>query len=203
MALEQRITDLITPSLNDLGYYLVRIKILTGKSIKLQIMIERMDEMAISIKDCTRVSRHLSALFDVEDIIDDRYNLEVSSPGLDRPLVKPEDFTRFLGLVAQLRLKNVILNEKQLETKKIEGRITARDNDEITITIEPPKKKKNIAPPPYVLVIHWENIDAAKLAFNDELIKLAENGTLPGSKQPSDPLQNPNEVEEEEETDQC
>ena len=103
MELTRRIADLIEPTLNDMGFVLVRVMLTGGHVPTLQIMAERPDG-TMNIDDCTELSRALSAYLDVEDPIEGEYNLEVSSPGIDRPLVRLADFSRFAGLEARVEL---------------------------------------------------------------------------------------------------
>jgi ribosome maturation factor RimP len=99
---EARIVALIEPTVEGLGYALVRVRISGGRRPVLQVMAERRADGQMSVDDCTSLSRALSALLDVEDPIGSEYLLEVSSPGIDRPLVKAADFRRFAGQVARL-----------------------------------------------------------------------------------------------------
>lgn len=98
MALIDKINDIITPAVKRNGCDIVRTAIhSSGKTTRLQIMIERLDGQYVTINDCEMVSKDVSAILDVEDIIQHKYILEVSSPGLDRPLVKPLDYQKFVG----------------------------------------------------------------------------------------------------------
>jgi ribosome maturation factor RimP len=96
---------LVAPSLAATGFEVVRVQLLGQYSPVLQIMIERTDRRAISVDDCADVSRTVSALLDVEDVIPGSYTLEVSSPGIDRPLTRPEHFVRFAGFEAKLETR--------------------------------------------------------------------------------------------------
>ncbi len=99
------IERLIAPALEAMGYELVRV-ILSGRHAPtLQVMTERRDGRAMGVDDCAEISRALSALLDVEDPIAGSYTLEVSSPGLDRPLVKAADFERFKGRTARVEVR--------------------------------------------------------------------------------------------------
>jgi ribosome maturation factor RimP len=98
------IERLITPSLEALGYRLVRVLFTSGRGTTLQVMAERHDDDPMSVDDCARISRSVSALFDVADPIAGAYRLEVSSPGVDRPLVAPADYERFSGREARVEL---------------------------------------------------------------------------------------------------
>src|SRR3990170_1409421 len=94
----QRIEGLIEPALTAMGYDLVRVAVQGGESRKtLQIMAERRDGAGMTVDDCADISRTISAVLDVEDPIAGAYTLEVSSPGIDRPLPRSKDYERFLG----------------------------------------------------------------------------------------------------------
>src|SRR5690349_5623875 len=94
---EQHIEKIITPALSDKGFDVVRIQLQGTKRKTLQLMIDHIDGAQITIDDCKTVSHLVSALLDVDDPIHESYILEVSSPGLDRPLVRKTDFDRFSG----------------------------------------------------------------------------------------------------------
>lgn len=109
MTLDQRIADLIAPALEDMGFGLVRARLMGGDARRtLQIMIDRLDERGLSVEDCADASRALSALLDVEDPITEAYTLEVSSPGIDRPLTRLRDFERFAGHEAKIELAELL-----------------------------------------------------------------------------------------------
>jgi ribosome maturation factor RimP len=98
------IARLIEPSLEGMGYRLVRTAITGGRGTTLQVMAERRDEAAMTVEDCALISHSVSALLDVADPIAGAYRLEVSSPGIDRPLVRAEDYDRFRGCEAKIEL---------------------------------------------------------------------------------------------------
>ena len=104
---ESRISQIIEGAVTDLGYHLVRVQFSGAKSgrAQLQIMAEPVEQREMTVEDCETVSRHVAALLDVEDPIGDAYVLEVSSPGLDRPLTRIEDFERFNGELAKITLR--------------------------------------------------------------------------------------------------
>lgn len=103
MELAEKITQMIEPSLAAMGYALVQVKLLDGSRRKaLQIMAERSDRTPMGFDDCVEISRTVGALMEVEDPIATAYDLEVSSPGLDRPLTKIADFERFKGEGARI-----------------------------------------------------------------------------------------------------
>jgi ribosome maturation factor RimP len=98
------IERLIEPSLDALGYRIVQVVLTSSRGATLQVMAERLDDVPMSLDDCTLISHSVSALLDVADPIAGPYRLEVSSPGVDRPLVKPADYDRFLGREAKIEL---------------------------------------------------------------------------------------------------
>lgn len=139
-----------------MGYNLVQVRLFEGGRRTLQIMAERIDDKAMTVDDCADISRNVSALLDVEDPIKGAYNLEVSSPGLDRPLVKLEDFTRFNGYEVKLETKL-----PQNDRKRFKGRIAGVDGNDITVTLNEGVK----------VVIPFDMVRSAKLLITDELLK--------------------------------
>lgn len=131
MTVTERIEQLITPNLDALGYSIICIQLLGSKRQVLRIMIENKDTSAISIDDCVRVSREVSALLDVEDPIQSAYNLEISSAGLDRPLIKLEDFERFAGNAIKLETHTLVQGRKRFK-----GMLDRVDGTTIYITME-------------------------------------------------------------------
>ena len=99
------IAKMIEPSLTAMGYRVVRVMLVGGRRVTLQIMAERVDDAPLTLDDCTRISQSVSTLLDVDDPIPCAYTLEVSSPGIDRPLVRPEDYDRFSGFEAKIELR--------------------------------------------------------------------------------------------------
>tara|TARA_B110000977_G_scaffold191933_1_gene264743 strand:+ start:29 stop:523 length:495 start_codon:yes stop_codon:yes gene_type:complete len=104
---ETKVSQIIESAVTELGFRLVRIQFSGGKAGRnqLQIMAEPVEDREMAIEDCKLLSRHISALLDVEDPISAAYLLEISSPGIDRPLTCPEDFVRFSGELARIRLR--------------------------------------------------------------------------------------------------
>lgn len=100
--IEQKILALIEGSLSVMGYALVRVRVSGDQRRTLQIMLERVDGAQITVEDCTEASYQISAVMDVHDPIAEAYRLEVSSPGIDRPLTRAEDFTRYAGFETKL-----------------------------------------------------------------------------------------------------
>jgi ribosome maturation factor RimP len=150
-----RIETLIAPSLEAMGYRLVRVAVTGGRSTPvLQVMAERMDERPMGVDDCTEVTHTVSALLDVADPIEHTYLLEVSSPGIDRPLVRREDYERFQGHEAKLEL-----------TAPIEGRRRFRGK---LLGIEADRVRLNLGAE--VVELPLAGIQRAKLVLTDELL---------------------------------
>ena len=108
------IIEFLKKPIEDLEYVLVEVNILGSKNPTLQIMIERKDRNNISLKDCENVSRTLSTLIDVEDVISDQYTLEISSPGVERKLNNLQDYERFTGKDALVQLRVPINDIKRI-----------------------------------------------------------------------------------------
>jgi ribosome maturation factor RimP len=151
------ITALIEPEAKALGFSLVRVKMIGGKSDPtLQVMAERPDTRQLGIADCEALSRRISELFDVADPIEEAYRLEVSSPGIDRPLTRPTDFVDWTGFDVRVRLLEEINGRKQLD-----GRILGLEDGTITVALS--KGGEFIFP--------YSAIASAKLLLTDALIK--------------------------------
>jgi ribosome maturation factor RimP len=149
-----KIEAMIAPSLEAMGYRVVRITITGGRRATLQIMAERADDQAMRVEDCTEISRMVSALLDVADPIAGAYLLEVSSPGIDRPLVRREDFARFAGFEAKVEL-NVPVDGR----KRFRGRLLGVDGDQLRLLVDAAPVALPIAA-----------VTRAKLVLTDELL---------------------------------
>lgn len=108
-----RIAQAIEPPLSAMGYRLVRVVITSGRRATLQVMAERLDDQPMTVEDCALISRSVSPLLDVADPIAGAYMLEISSPGIDRPLVRAEDFDRFSGFEAKIELGRPLNGRKR------------------------------------------------------------------------------------------
>jgi ribosome maturation factor RimP len=149
------IAPIIEPSLEAMGYRLVRIAFLGARRATLQIMAERLDDAPMTVDDCTEISRSVSALLDVADPIAGAYMLEVSSPGLDRPLTRPEDYDRFAGLEAKIELAQPLEGRKRFR-----GRLLGRAGDNVRLHGEGGEVALPLA-----------DIAKAKLVITDDLLK--------------------------------
>ena len=152
--------EMLKPLIDEMGFDLVRIITIGNVNPTLQIMIERKDRENIVVDDCAAVSRAVSALLDEKDPIAGRYTLEVSSPGLDRPLTALENFVRFAGFEAKIETDVEI--EKR---KRFKGRIVRVDeNDNIVFAMDGEE-----------YLIPYEAVFKAKLLLTDELLAAAAN----------------------------
>ncbi|MCP4393271.1 MAG: ribosome maturation factor RimP [Alphaproteobacteria bacterium] len=167
---EQKIFDVANPIIEELGYDIVRLQMQGGSGEKtLQIMIERKDRENLIVDDCAKVTRTLSYHFDeVEDPVQTEYNLEVSSPGIDRPLTKPEDFNRFKGFNAKISMDEEIGGKKRLKGK-LEG--LSDDGKFVLLHFKDGREK-------ITAEIPIDGIKKAKLLLTDELIKASMKGGL-------------------------
>ena len=161
--LEQRIAHIVEPVANDLGYALVRVKVTQENGCTLQIMAEDAAGR-FTITDCERLSKDLSPVLDVEDPIDREYHLEVSSPGIDRPLVRARDYRTYLGHEAKVELADAIEGRKRFR-----GEIAAATDDTVTIRLPDAPKDTD---PDHVLPL--SAIAEAKLVMTDRLLNMAE-----------------------------
>ncbi|MCF2906073.1 ribosome maturation factor RimP [Octadecabacter sp. CECT 8868] len=157
-AMDRRITEIITPTVEDMGYEVVRVRLMTGKESILQIMAQKPDG-SIEVDDCGEISAAVSALLDVEDPITDVYTLEVSSPGIDRPLTRMKDFDQWEGNEAKIETEELIDGRRRFK-----GMLRGTEGDEVLIEIE-----ENGAPITIGLKFEW--LTDAKLVLTDELIR--------------------------------
>jgi ribosome maturation factor RimP len=159
---EARIGYIVEPVLNDLGFRLVRIKLSSMNGLTLQIMAERPDG-TITVEDCEAISKAVSPVLDIEDPIDKVYHLEVSSPGIDRPLVRRSDFVQWAGHVAKLETRGLVNGRKRFK-----GRILSTGAD--TVTLKRTEAEKGELEE---FTLPLGEIAEAKLTLNDELIREA------------------------------
>ena len=156
-----RIAQTIEPSLEAMGYRLVRVVITSGRRATLQVMAERLDDQPMTVDDCAQISHSVSALLDVADPIPGAYMLEISSPGIDRPLVRTEDYDRFTGFEAKIELARPIDGRKRFR-----GRLLGTSADCVRLATETGEVKLPLG-----------DVARAKLILTDDLIDAARRIT--------------------------
>ena len=155
---DRQLIDLLDPVAQTVGYEIVRLRLMAGKEQRrLQIMAERPDG-DMNVEDCARLSRAVSEILDSVDPISGEYTLEVSSPGIDRPLTRLKDFVTYEGLEARLELDRLADNRKRFK-----GILAGVEDDNICIDLE---GEEETALVPFAWVVE------AKLVLNDQLMKL-------------------------------
>ncbi|MFP6712142.1 MAG: ribosome maturation factor RimP [Rhodospirillales bacterium] len=157
MSHEEKVQDLISPALESMGYEIVRVQISGDKNKTLQVMAERPDGKNMTVEDCASISREISAILDVDDPISGAYSLEVSSPGIDRPLVRLKDFERYAGFDARVDMNFLIEGRK-----KFKGKLLGIQNDKVEIRV----KEETFELP-------FGDIRRAKLLLTQELLDAA------------------------------
>ena len=190
--IDARVAAIVEPVIEDLGYRLVRVRVTGENGCTLQIMAERPDG-TMSVEDCEAVSREVSPALDVDDPIDKAYHLEVSSPGIDRPLVRRSDFERWSGHVAKVEMRVA-----QAGRKRFRGILAGVDGDLFGLTLDegkagakgaskgsrpkmmkkaPPKAAKapveeaaSDAPPAETVWLPLDDVGEAKLVLTDALV---------------------------------
>ncbi|MDP6709067.1 MAG: ribosome maturation factor RimP [Alphaproteobacteria bacterium] len=155
------VEHLIAPSVEAMGYALVRVRFMGDQQRPtLQVMAERMDGAEMCVDDCAELSRTISALLDVEDPLPGSYLLEVSSPGIDRPLVKAADFERFAGHEAKLECRRA-----QDGRKRFRGRLLGLEGEVVRLALADGSGETAEIP--------LADLAEAKLVLTDELIETA------------------------------
>jgi ribosome maturation factor RimP len=165
-----RIATAIEPSLETMGYRLVRVVVTGGRRTTLQIMAERRDDQPMTVDDCAQISNSLSALLDVADPIVGAYQLEISSPGVDRPLVRREDYDRFRGFEAKIELLRPVDGRKRFR-----GRLLGTAGESVRLATEIGESE-----------LPLEAVARAKLVLTDDLIAAPRPHSRP-SKSPTRP----------------
>jgi ribosome maturation factor RimP len=159
---EARVAAIIAPALDAIGFRLVRVRLLGQNGLTLQVMAERPDG-SMTIEDCEEASRALSAVLDVEDPIEKAYHLEVSSPGIDRSLVRKSDFETAVGHLVKIETSVMVEGRKRFR-----GRITQAAEDAVTIE----RDQASYGDEP-VVSIFYDSLAEAKLVLTDDLIREA------------------------------
>ena len=157
-SMDRRLAEIITPVIEDMGFELVRVRYMGGKTATVQIMAERPDG-GIEVDDCADISTAVSATLDVEDPIEDAYNLEVSSPGIDRPLTRLKDFETWEGYEAKLETADLIDGRRRFK-----GTLQGVEGSEVLIEIE-------VNGEPVTIGLQFDWLSDAKLVLTDDLIR--------------------------------
>lgn len=153
-AMDRRLAEIITPVIEDMGYELVRVRLMTGKNAILQVMADKPNG-GIEVDDCAKISTAIGAVLDVEDPIVDEYALEVSSPGIDRPLTRLKDFANYEGYEAKIETDDLIDGRRRFK-----GELAGIEGTEVLINIEEG-----------TVGLQFDWLTDAKLVLTDELIK--------------------------------
>ena len=159
MELSVRIAELLAPTLEDLGFAIVRVRMQGERRPKLQVMAERHDGKPMGVDECADISRAVSAVLDVADPIAGAYTLEVSSPGIDRPLVRRRDFDRFAGQEAKVETRRPVDGRKRFR-----GRIIGIAGDVVQVLAEGA-----------VVDLPYDDIVQAKLVLTEDLLAPSED----------------------------
>jgi ribosome maturation factor RimP len=156
-AIDRRLADIVQPVIEGMGFELIRLRLMGGKTRVLQIMADRPDG-GIGVDECGDISTAVSATLDVEDPIEDNYVLEVSSPGIDRPLTRLKDFETWKGWEARVETSELIDGRRRFK-----GDLAGVEGDEVLITLEEGGDEVTIG-----LKFDW--LSDAKLILTDALI---------------------------------
>lgn len=179
--MDARILKVAQPIADDMGYTLVRIRVMSGKRATVQIMAERKSDGLMGVDDCAALSRALSAALEVDDPLRDAYVLEVSSPGLDRPLTSLADFEAYEGYLARLELDRLVEGRKRFR-----GTLAGIDGAHVDIDLDGEEDTAQIP---------FEWISEAKLLITDDLIEAGRKAALASQK--NNDLTDPDKTEKE------
>jgi ribosome maturation factor RimP len=157
-SIDRRMAEILTPVIEDMGFEVVRIRLMGGKTNTLQVMAER-PEGGIEVDQCAEISTAISAILDVEDPLEDTYTLEVSSPGIDRPLTRLKDFETFEGYEAKIETTDMIDGRRRFR-----GVLAGVEGEDVLINIEQGAETITIG-------LNFDWLSDAKLILTDELIK--------------------------------
>jgi ribosome maturation factor RimP len=158
--IEARIARIVEPVAEGLGFRLVRVKVSSMNDVTVQIMAERPDG-TMTVGDCETLSRDISPALDVEDPMDAAYNLEVSSPGIDRPLVRRSDFVKAAGHEAKVELARPLDGRKRFK-----GKLTGLDGDDVVLELDKSKLDGTTT-----VKLPLADIGEAKLVLTDALVR--------------------------------
>lgn len=158
-AIDRRMAEIVGPVIEGMGFELVRVRLMSStKSKTLQIMAER-PEGGIEVDECAEISTAVSAILDVEDPIEDEYTLEVSSPGIDRPLTRLKDFATFEGYEAKIETTEMIDGRRRFK-----GMLAGVEGDEVLLTLDEQGEDVTVG-------LNFDWLSDAKLVLTDELIR--------------------------------
>ena len=152
------IAEIVEPALAAMGYRVIRVALGGGRRATLQIMAERIDDAPLTLDDCTLISHSVSALLDVADPIPGAYVLEISSPGIDRPLVRLDDYDRFSGFEARIELGAPVEGRKRFR-----GRLLGTAGGDIRLATDAGETR-----------LPFDAVARAKLVITDDLISASE-----------------------------
>ena len=162
--LEARIAAFVEPSLTDMGFELVRVAVLGRDRPTVQIMVDRADGSAVSVEDCEHLGHHFSAMMNVEDPIPGPWSLELSSPGIDRPLTRVKDWNRFAGHLARIELAVPVDGRKRFS-----GIVLGADNTAARVRLDDASE----------VALPLRDVRRAKLVLTDALIEATATPTKP------------------------
>lgn len=151
---QDKVALLVEGPLQEMGYELVRVNLSGGSRPVLQVMAERADGAPMTVEDCTGISHTVSLLLDAEDPIAGAYSLEVSSPGIDRPLTRPKDFERFAGFEVRMETREPVAGQRRFR-----GRLKGLADNVVTVVTEHGE-----------VAVPVEGVARARLVLTDELI---------------------------------
>ena len=181
--LDQRLADIIEPVLVGIGFRLIRVRMLNQNGATMQVMAERNDG-TMTVQDCEEISMAISPVLDVEDPIDKEYHLEVSSPGIDRPMVRKSDFVRWQGHLVKCETSILIDNRKRFRGKIVEAGADGFTLERDQVAYGEEQK----------VTIPFTALSDAKLILTDDLIRDA----LRADKQAKAQAANQNEADDQE-----
>jgi ribosome maturation factor RimP len=157
-AIDRRMAEILTPVIEGMGFEVVRIRLMGGQTKTLQIMAQRPDG-GIEVDECGQISTAVSAVLDVEDPLEDAYTLEVSSPGIDRPLTRLKDFDTWEGYEARIETTEMIDGRRRFK-----GILAGVEGDEVLLNLTEGAETVTVG-------LHFDWLSDAKLVLTDELIK--------------------------------
>jgi ribosome maturation factor RimP len=158
MDLTDRIETVIRPTIEDMGFDVVRVQVLGRERLRVQVMAERTDGKTMTVDDCAQLSRAISPVLEVEDPVAGSYTFEVSSPGIDRPLVRLRDYERFAGFEAKIEMARPMG-----ERRRFQGRLMGTDGEKVLLSVDGTE-----------VALVYDDIRRAKLLLTEELLAMQE-----------------------------